>query len=520
MKRRLIRAIATLAFLFFALFALTIGTVQIFAQQPTPTPGALVPTPPILPDLERRIWQLEAAQVQITNLLEVIYEQSRLIITGGGAIIAILVGIQGLATGIQLYREGRRDRDERTGIQRVSDVMTVIERTLQSRLDAEEAERKRAIEAERQLQKVLEQVGSLERFHRSFQTIIKNSRRAIEERASRWAKEVSRHDFRGMTKDLNSFAQEFDTFKTEFEPLEEEREGEPPQFSPRVPYIRGIAAHYANQPGIAKQCLEEVVCFEKPQPGETPIACNRRVANAYYYLGLTESNFGKHQNAIELFEKANELDLQDRDFLTRVVIAEAYVMMNNFDKARQFIDHVKKRLDEIESKDGFLRNFHRRLQSRVALIEANMEILERNRKANWREEAQRLLERVHDKDPQYYYATATLAQVYADQDDSDKTQSLFSEAYTAIERSGHLLTVAEARSKILLLMVAGMCCRHGPQDETRSEMHLDEANGLRRSLPKMDNQVCTVFSTLSKRNESSEAISHHIELIREGKVLL
>jgi tetratricopeptide (TPR) repeat protein len=517
MKRRLIRAITTLAFLFFALFALTIGTVQISAQQPTPTPGAPVPTPTPPPDLERRIWQLEAAQVQITNLLEVIYEQSRLIITGGGAIIAILVGIQGLATGIQLYREGRRDRSERTGIDRVSDVMSVIERTLESRLDAEETERERAIEAESRLQKVLEQVGSLERFHRSFQTIIKNSRLAIEERASRWAKEVSRHDFRGMTKDLNSFAQQFDTFKTEFEPLEEEPRT---PFSVRVPYIRGIAAHYANQPGIAKQYLEEVVCFEKPEPGETPIAYSRRVANAYYYLGLTESNFGKHQNAIELFEKANELDLQDRDFLTRVVIAEAYVMMNNFDKARQFIGHVKKRLDQIENEEGFLHNFHRRLQSRAALIGANIEILERKHKANWREEAQRLLERVHDKDPHYYYATATLAQVYAGQGDSDKAQSLFGEAYTAIERLGHLLTVTETRSKILLLMVAGICCKHGPKDERRSDMHLDEANSLRRSLPKVDNQVCTVFSTLSKRNESSETISHHIELVREGKVLL
>jgi tetratricopeptide (TPR) repeat protein len=512
MKRRLIRAIATLAFLFFALFALTIGTVQIFAQQPTPTPGAPVPTPPILPDLERRIWQLEAAQVQITNLLEVIYEQSRLIITGGGAIIAVLVGIQGLATGIQLYREGRRDRDERTGIQRVSDVMTVIERTLRSRLDAEETERKRAIEAESRLQQVLDQVESLEQFYHNFQKTIKRSREAIEDRASQLV-QTSRHDFKRQTDDLNSFVRQFDTFRTGFEDLEEE----PRPFSGRVPYIRGIAALYANQPEIAKRYLEDVRLRE-PEPGEPEPAYNRRVANAYYYLGVIESNFDNHQSAIDSFEEANKRDPQSTDLLTRVVTAEAYVMMKNFAKAREFIAEVEEGLRAMERAQGRLRNHQLRLQSRAALIRANMAIL--GREDNWHQQVQQLLEPVYVADPQYYYATATLAQVHADRGNSEKAQELFNRAYTTIERLGHLLTVTEARSRILLLMVAGMCCKHGLVDEKRSEVHLDEADGLRSSLPRIGSQVCTVFSPLSKRNESSETIRHHIEMMREGKVLL
>ena len=151
-------------------------------------------------------------------------------------------------------------------------------------------------------------------------------------------------------------------------------------------------------------------------------------------------------------------------------------------------------------------------------MRANMAILERG--ADWHPEAQQLLEQVYEEDPYYYYATATLAQIHYDQDAIGKAQELFDKAYESIERSGDLLTVTEARSKVLLLMVAGMCCTHGIVDEKRVAQHLDEADNLRDDLPRMGNQVCTVFSTLSKRNESSDTIRHHIELIRKGQVLL
>ena len=105
-------------------------------------------------------------------------------------------------------------------------------------------------------------------------------------------------------------------------------------------------------------------------------------------------------------------------------------------------------------------------------------------------------------------------------DDVQTAQELFSQAYITLERSGHLLTVTETRSMILLLMVAAMCCKHGPMDAGRSDVLLDQANGLLVSLPKIGTQVCTVFSTLSKRNEDVGTIRNHIELIRQGEVLL
>jgi tetratricopeptide (TPR) repeat protein len=367
-----------------------------------------------------------------------------------------------------------------------------------------------------------EQLGPLRQFYRNFQTGINKSRKEIEDRASHWARTASRHDFRDMASALNSFAQKHAKFETDFEPLEEVPEGEPrPRFSARVPYIRGIAEHYTNQPENAAKYLNDVVTSHEPEPGEDDIAYKRRVANTYYYLGLTESNFGNNEKAIELFEKANELDLQARDFLTRVVTAEAYVMMKDFDKAQGYIDYVERRLNEIESEEGRLRNFHLRLRSRAALIRANIAIL--RREANWHQQVHRLLnETVYVTDPQYYYATATLAQVYYDEGENTKARDLFDQAHTTIERSGHLLTVTETRSKVLLLMTAGMCCKHGPMDEGRSEELLDKAENLLGNLPRLprtDHEVCTVFSTLTKRNESSDTIRRHIELIRKGQVL-
>ena len=580
MKPKFMAMLATLLVL---LIAATIGTAQISAQQvPTPTPGASVPTPTPHPDLAGRIKDLEDKQDLIIDSLKSSNTFNQVVIGAVGGVIAILVGVQSFAAFSQarhereqderqaLREEGRdlidrtgalqmlrimkvleetlesrltaekQDREtERDGVQKVAKVMDVVQKTLENRLDLEtmstgqvsqimdvvqktlethlETEKraqKQVEDAQERLETSLKQFAPLQHFFQSFQNTIKSSRETIEKRASDLA-QTSRHDFRGMASALNDFAQQFDRFKAESEALEEEPH---PRFSARVSYIRGIAAHYANQLKDAKQYLEEVGRFREREPDELELAYTRRVANAYYYLGLTESNFGNHQDAIAFFKKANELDLQDRDFLTRVVTAESYVMMNEFDHARLFLNYVEERLSEIERQEGRLRNFHLRLRSRAALVKANMAVLER--KANWREEAQQLLEPVHTADPQYYYATVTLAQVYHEQGDHNKAQEFFSEAYGTIEHSGHLLTVTEIRSRILLLTTAGLCCKHGPADESRAQELLDEAHGLLGSLPKMDDRVCTVFSTLSKRNETSGTIGNHIEWIRKGQVLL
>lgn len=504
MKRRLTKAIVMSVFV---LSALKVGTVQTLAQQPTPTP--------VIPNLEGRIYQLEAMQTQTVRSLELMNAQNKSIITVIGAFAGVLILIQTAATFVQLRREGKRGEVDSAGARQVSEVMNVVQKTLESRLDREEQERERAQKAEVGLENIRDQVGSLEQFRRAFQTIIEKTRRDIDERASQWAKDVYRHDFRGMANELNRFAQDFDSFKAGLEDLEEPRG----RFSARVPYIRGIAAHYANQPDIAKQHLEEVERRRKEElePGESERDRDRCVANAYYYLGLIGSNFDNYPEAITLFEKANALDPQARDFLTRVVTAEAYAMIGDFRNAKENITAIKEEAAKMERR-GSLRNYHLRLQSRAVLIETNIAILDR--RAEWHQETRKLLEAVHKVEPHYYYATATLAQVYYDQGDYDKAQELFSEAYRDIERSGHLYVVTETRSRILLEMFAGMCCKHGLKDGKMADEHLDRADGFRTRLPTIGTQVCTVFSPLSKKNEQSETIHAHIESIRKGKVLL
>jgi tetratricopeptide (TPR) repeat protein len=519
MKRRPIGTAAMLAFL---LATVVLGPLRISAQQPTPTPVAPVPTP--MPDIERRIYQLEVAQAQTVESLRLGNDANRSLITLFSILIGVLVAVQGFVSYSQWRREGEResrqalrekeqDPVDRAGVEQVTKIMNVVQQTLESRLAAEREAREEATRAHEKLDKVLDQVRALDSFYRNFQTTIKNARQAIEETALALAR-TSRHDFRGKTDKLNLFVRQFSTFKTEFASLEEQ----PRPFSPRVPYICGIAALYNNQPEVAKQYLTVVISSQQREADEVDIAYNRRVANAYYYLGLTESNFGNNQDAIDYFENANKRDLQSRDFLTRIVTAEAYLMINNFDKAKQFLAEVEEGLREIERIEGRLRNFQLHLRSRAALIRANMAILKRE--DNWCEEVRRLLEPVYVAEPQYYYATATLAQVNASLSDTDSARKLFREAYETIERSGDLHIVTEARSNILLLMVAGMCCKHGLKDKNRVGEHLDRADDLRGSLPEIGHQVCTVFSTLSKRNENRETISHHIELIRKGDVLL
>jgi tetratricopeptide (TPR) repeat protein len=520
MKQRFIPTIAVLACLIVALMT---GAPSISAQQPTPAPSAPVPSP--TPNLEHRIDQLEIAQSQTIASLKSSNDYNQFLITVIGGLIALLVAIQGFTTAVQLRREGKRDKREAgredkrdltelAGVEQVSKIMAVVQQTLEGRRLAEEKAREEAAKAQEQLEKVLGEVKAIDRFFKNFQTNIQKTREALEETASRWAREVARHDFRRMTDELNDFARRFDQFKADSEPLEEETR----TFTARVPYIRGIAAHYANQPEETKRFLTEVVGVQVSEIGETEIAFNRRTANAYYYLGLTESNFGNSQNAIEYFENANKRDLQGRDFLTRIVTAEAYVMINEFDKASQFITEVEDRLQGIEQREGHLQNFHLRLRSRAALVKANMVML--GRQSDWHAEVKQILEPVHLADPQYYYATVTLAQVQLAPGVTDDAHKLFREAHDAIVSSDDLHTVKEARSQILLLMEAAMCAKHGLLEDKRAEDYLDQADSLRSGLPTIGPQVCTVFSVLSKHNENSETIHYHIQLIRAGQVLL
>jgi len=528
MIKNLITAISITVFL---LYAVTIGIALSFAQQSTQAPTALT-TSPIpnfdqkISDLQQKTLKLEVTQTQLIESLRSSNEQSKYLLSAFGAFIGLLVAIQGLATFAHLRRERKRDewqtlrenkRDgiENTGIKQVSEIMGVVKDTIESRLDAEKEARAEAQRAHEQLEKVLGQIKSLGQFFEKYQTNIQKARLTIENTASQWAQSVSRHDFRRMINELNRFAGQFDTFKTDYEALEEEPH---PAFSARVLYIRGIAAHYANRPEIAKEYLTQVAGFQQPETGEIEIAYNRRVANALYYIGLTESNFGNDQDAIAFFDNANRRDIQGSDFLTQVVTAEAYIMVDDYEKAKQIVKGVEDGLDKIERKEGRLRNFHRRLKSRGALIQANMAIIGRD--ADWHREVQQLLGPVHNADPQYYYAIATLAQSHADQENFPDAQRMFVEAYEAIERSDDFLTVTEVRSQILLRMVAAICCKHGLKDEKSSEEHLDRADDLRSSLPKIGPQVCTAFSTLSKRNENSDTVHYHIELIRKGNVLL
>ncbi len=526
------KCIALISLAVFLLFVTAIAITASFAEQSSaqPSPSSSPVTTQGLDQkistLEQKTFQLEAKQTQLIESLKSSNDQSKYLLTAFGAFIGLLVAVQGLATFAQLRREGKRDerqvhreeeidRFQSTGVDQVSKIMDVVKRTLESRLTAEKQAREEAKKASGELDKVLGEIKFLDQFFKNFQTNIRNARSILENTASQWAQEISRHDFRRMANDLSGFARQFDTFKAENEGLEEQPHQE---FSARVLYIRGIAAHYANRPEVTKQYLTQVAAFQQPETGETEIAYNRRVANAFYYLGLTESNFGNYQNAIDSFDKANERDIQGRDFLTRVVTAEACAMNGDYERALLFIREIEDGLHAIEGNERRLSNFHLRLRSRASLVLANMAIMKRG--ADWRDEVRQMLEPVHGADPQYYYATATLAQACTNQGNADDEQKLFREACEAIEHSGDFFTVIEARSQILLRMVAGMCCKHVPGEEKRSEEHLDRADGLLGSLPKIGPQICTVFSALSKRNESSETIRYHINLIREGSLLL
>lgn len=408
----------------------------------------------------------------------------------------------------QAKYEKERDEAELAGVKHVSDIMGVVHDTLESRLDAEIRERdeKRALQ---------EKVDEFDGFLRGLIKNIEQKRSIIEKAASNLA-QTQRQDFRSKVNDLKSCAKLYDDYIMQLELFGVEMR----EFTQRVPYIRGIAAHYSNQPELADEHLSKVIKYKSPESDEDRVGCKRRVANAYYYLGIIKSNFGSYDDAIAYFNEIKKIDDGGQDLLTMVAESEARIMNKDegLETAKEIIAEVNKKLKEKISGNLDLSSSDKRSLRWAALNMVSILMMEGNE--NWQKEAAQLLKDVEPKNYSNYYVTATLAQVYDDLGKKEDAKLLFRKAYEDISNSDDLITVKEVRTKILLLMMAGMCSKQLPDYENRSRDHLSKAEGLLDSLPKIDSQPCTVFSPLSKRNETSDTIRKHIELIRKGKVLL
>lgn len=468
------------------------------------------------PQLERRVGKLEGDQVSIIEALKSTNQWNQFIITGIGAFIGLLVGVQAVGTVIHFRRDRAREERHATAdaiaAADISKIMQVIEETLRRRLDSEKEARNEAAQARAESQETVDRV---DKFLAAYRATIQNERSAIEVEATRLAQHA-RQEFRAIADALGAFAQSFERFRS-FQPFEDP----PRDFSGRVFYALGIAAHYANRSAIAKEQLTRVIAMRQPDEGESQLDHNRRLASAYYYLGIIEANFGDHRRAIAFFQGADKhggVDLEHRDPLTRLVIVEALIMNGELDRASQDLETMRTDIRARVPGDGRERRLNLRLQSRAALMAASIAI-SRGR-SGWHEEAFSLLNGIRADDPDYYYATAMLGQVHAHRGDPEPAKTLFVEAYRAIERSGDLLRVLESRSRILLLMVAAMCCQNGLADANLTDDHLARADDLLDELPKIDGRVCTVFSPLSRRNENREVIRNHLVLIRTGTTIV
>jgi tetratricopeptide (TPR) repeat protein len=440
--------------------------------------------------------------------MQAIIEQLRFLLGG------LALGLTGIVA-IQAAFQARHDRMQQSSVQQVSDVMTVVRETLKERLDAEKDQRKRANKLQRDLDSINEFLDEVKDRIRVQNEIIAQEREAIESQANLLA-ETARHHFRERVGLLASLARQFDTFQSQFERMEKPAR----TFSDRVLYIRGIAAHYANDPTRALRYLEQVTqSAEAVDREQRSIA--KRIANAYYYQGITHSNFGHLDAAKDCFDRAIAPDphgidsLTRGDFLTRVVYAEALAMSGQPEKTYPELARPSKIVTDINAR-SVKKRAEQRLGSRAMLVMANINIL--NSRLT---EAAGTLAAVVDEDPDYYYATVTLAQVQA-RTGSPAAAQRFREAYDAILKSNHLYLVTEARSKLLLHMTAAVCLRQ-MGDDRHSDEQVEAARALLPELPVLEtptgHETCTVFSVLTKRNESSTTINEHINAIAYGEVL-
>lgn len=424
---------------------------------------------------------------------------------------------------IQTVFQARHDRIQNQSVDQVSSIMTVVKDILEGRLGEDKKAWEDRDRAQRQLDEFVAKVAPIMRRQEQQDAVIAAERDGIETAAEELA-ETSRHRFKDHVEPLAEVARRFDTFKAQFEPMEEPKR----DFSARVVYIRGVAAHYRDDPTRSIEFLTQVT--RMPAGAEDAASVKRRYANAYYYLGLAHTNFGHADDAVDSLTRAIA-DRDRGDYLTRVVFAEAIAAVDPSavtDDVRAFVN-PQSIADDIAS-DRRARGddadpIYRYLRSRAIVVRANMAI-----HANELAAAKDLLQRLRAENGDYYFGTITLAQVLA-LEGSPQAGAMFEEAYEMIRASGNLANLPEARSRILLHMSAALCLRHGGTRDTRhSEDHLHTARSLITRLPRLgrsdkiarhhQGETCTVFSVLTKRNEPSAVIESHINEIRSGIVLI
>jgi tetratricopeptide (TPR) repeat protein len=422
-------------------------------------------------------------------------------------------------------RENRLDEMTASSVESVNNVLQIVYGTFDERRKAEAEGRQVAESFSKGLKDLTEtidklngKIRDLEGFADDIRRTVENERRAIEQRAIRLTKTTPRHLFRERGAELAELAREHDAFVAK-QGLADVPSKDGAHFSVYVSYIRGIAAHYANDPKRATAQLERVAVDASVQPGEEPTHCNKRRAVAYYFLGVTESNFGAYLRAIEAFQRAIDLESSPKDVLSRLVAAEAAAFESRAVDANAYLEQVDNILLEVrqqhEAAKRPLPSSFKRQGIRAALIRANIAIA--GGRDSW-DAAERLLRSVSE--PHEYYASATLGQILERRNPgSTEARSCFEQAYLAIRDLGHLHAVSEVRSKILLLQVAGMSARYTHGYTAMAEEHLAEAESLVASLPERDGQFCTVFSILAKRNVDRSSILTEIEALRRGSVL-
>lgn len=425
----------------------------------------------------------------------------------------------------RMEREDRLDVMTGSSVQSVKNVLDVVYSTFEERRKAEEQGRRAAEDFDSRVKTLTDtiatlnaKISNLEGFADGVRRTVENEQQTLERRALSITKTTPRHLFRQRAALLSELAREYESFIAK-QGLGESVSGDGTGFSVYVSYIRGIAAHYANDPKVVTPHLTRVAADMTVQPGEDDVQRDKRRAVAYYFLGLTESNFGNYSGAVEAFQHAIDLERTPKDVLSRLVAAEAAALGNRVIDAHGYLQQVDEIIQELreqhEAAKTQLPISFRRHGYRATLIRANIAITAG--REQW-DTAVALLSTVSD--PHEYFASATLAQLLLKGDPASKeAHELFENAYRAIRDLGHLHTVAEVRSRILLLLVAGMSARYTAGYTAMMEEHLVEAEGLLPSLPERDGQSCTVYSPLSKRNVDKSAILADIEAVRRGSVL-
>lgn len=466
-----------------------------------PAPATPNPQTPDLAALEQRIARLEErteAALTLTNeRMQTVNERSeistRILYLAsilGGFLVLFFSVRDWYSRSVETKRQRSLDAQQGEGLQKVNQVIEVVNRTLAFRLQQEEKfaktieeiERMKAEQQEKKKQKLAQAIAINDHF-----------------------KKMSRMEYASLTDEQYRRGLRLQRLLNESEELLGD---EHYLVAGSLLYDCGVIAYYDNDIVEAKAYLDRAATSRAPDHDaqlEANEGYRRRFSFVHYFRALIQKNWGELAEARREIEQSMSYETRETEFLTPVTKAEilSYIPGDE-DLCIKELGAILSRIRAVESdlrdKGMELDPNQRRLRNRMLVLAGNVHFIKR--------EFDRALvqyEAAIAFQPSDYYALASAGQCQLELGNADAATEHFEKCLAAIERSGDFRRKRERITRAVIAVTAVNAAKGCADPAARDQWTRDARDLLSGNLD-VDGWSPKFFSPASKRQVGAQEL--------------